>query len=89
MHLTRGGSVQRPLTSGPRGWLADQTPWPVGSTLQPLVGWLHGHALLEAVIRNSKLEVDESRTRWTSGHVTRPADKYPSASGIQDTTLYL
>jgi hypothetical protein len=26
MYLTRGGSVQRPLTSGPRGWLTDQTP---------------------------------------------------------------
>jgi hypothetical protein len=23
-HLTQGGSVQRPLTSGPRGWLADR-----------------------------------------------------------------
>jgi hypothetical protein len=24
MHLTRGGSVQRPLTRGPRGWPAGQ-----------------------------------------------------------------
>jgi hypothetical protein len=45
MHLTRGGSVQRPLTSGPRGW-------PVGPTLQPIVGFLHGHTLQEAVTRN-------------------------------------
>jgi hypothetical protein len=57
MHLTRGGSVQRPLTNGPRGW-------PASPTLQPLVGWLHGHALQEAMIRNSKLEVGGSRTRW-------------------------
>jgi hypothetical protein len=27
MYLTRGGSVQRPLTSGPRGWPAGQIPW--------------------------------------------------------------
>jgi hypothetical protein len=45
MHLTRGGSVQRSLTSEPRGWLNGQTPWPVGPTLQPLTGLLHGHAL--------------------------------------------
>jgi hypothetical protein len=50
MHLTRGGSVQRPLTSGPRGW-------PAGPTLPPLMGWLHGLALQEAVTRNPKLEV--------------------------------
>jgi hypothetical protein len=49
MHLTRGGSVQRPLTSGPNGWLAGQTPWWASPTLQPLVGLLHGHALQEAV----------------------------------------
>jgi hypothetical protein len=34
VYLTRGGSVQRPLTTGPRGWLADKTPWPGGPTLQ-------------------------------------------------------
>jgi hypothetical protein len=44
--------MQRPLTSGTRGWLAGQTP-----TLQPLAGWVHGHALQEAVTRNPKLEV--------------------------------
>jgi hypothetical protein len=32
-------------TSGPRGW-------PAGPTLQPPTGWLHGHALQEAVTRN-------------------------------------
>jgi hypothetical protein len=64
MHLTRGGSVQRPLTSGPRGWL-------VGPTLQPLGGLLHGHTLQQAVIRNPKLEVDGSWTRWLASHVVR------------------
>jgi hypothetical protein len=45
MYLTRGGSVQRMLTSGPRGWLA-------GPTLQPLVGWLHGDTLQDTVTGN-------------------------------------
>jgi hypothetical protein len=66
MHLTRGGSVQRPLTSGPWGWLT-------GPTLQPLMGLLQGHALQEAVIRNPKLEVDGSWTRRPADHVARPA----------------
>jgi hypothetical protein len=64
MHLTRGCSVERPLTSGPRGWAADQTPWPASPTLQPLTGFLHGHALQEAVTRNLKLKVGGSQTRW-------------------------
>jgi hypothetical protein len=59
--------VQRPLTRGPRGWPADQTPWLVGPTLQPLTGLLHGHALQEVVTRNSKLEVGGSRTRLPVG----------------------
>jgi hypothetical protein len=49
MHLTRGGHVQRPLMSGPSGWMADQTPWPVGPTLQPPMSFLFGDALQEAV----------------------------------------
>jgi hypothetical protein len=71
MHLTRGGIAQRPLTSGPREWPAGRTPWLAGPTFQPLVGWLHGHALQEAVTRNPKLEVGGSRTWWTFGHVAR------------------
>jgi hypothetical protein len=55
--LTRGGSVQRPLNSGPRGWPVDQSPWPVGPTSQPLTGWLHGDTLQEAVEGNPKLKV--------------------------------
>jgi hypothetical protein len=56
MHLTRGGSVQSPLTSGPRGGRS------TGPTLQPLMDLLHEHALQEAVTRNLKLEVSGSRT---------------------------
>jgi hypothetical protein len=82
MHLTRGDSVQRPLTSGPRGWPAGQTPWPVGPTLQPLMGWLHGHALQEAVTRNLKLEVGGNRTRWPLGHVARPAGQHLACYGL-------
>jgi hypothetical protein len=99
MHLTREGSVQRPLTSGPRGW-------PAGPTLQPLVGLLHGHALQEAVTRNLKLEVGGSQTWSSAGHVARLTGqhlmcyrlnqvgnssldlyKYLPVDGIQDTTL--
>jgi hypothetical protein len=64
--------VQRPLTSGTRGWLADQTPWPVGPTLQPLVGWLYGETLQEAVTANLKPKVGGGWTPWSSGHVARP-----------------
>jgi hypothetical protein len=33
MYLTRGGSAQWLLTSGPRGWAVGQIPWPVGQVL--------------------------------------------------------
>jgi hypothetical protein len=33
MYVTRGDSVQRPLTGGPRRWLAGQIPWSVGQFL--------------------------------------------------------
>jgi hypothetical protein len=61
--------VQRPLTSGPRGW-------PAGPTLQPLMGLLHGHALQEAVTRNLKLEVGGSQTWLPADHVARLAGEY-------------
>jgi hypothetical protein len=65
-----------PLTSGPRGWPAGQTPCLVGPTFHPLTNWLHGHALQEAVTRNSKLEVSGSWTWWPPGHVARPAGQH-------------
>jgi hypothetical protein len=63
MHLTRGGSLQRPLTNGPGGWPTYQTPWPASATLHPLMGLLHGHALQEAVTRNLKLEDSGNQTQ--------------------------
>jgi hypothetical protein len=57
--------VQRPLTSGPRGW-------PAGPTLQPLAGWLHGNTLQEAVEGNPKLKVSGGQTPWSASHVARP-----------------
>jgi hypothetical protein len=76
MHLTRVGTVQRSLTRWPRGWPASQTPWPVGPTLQPLVGLLHGHSLQEVVTRNLKLEVGGRQTWWLVGHMARPISQH-------------
>jgi hypothetical protein len=61
--------VQRPLTSGPRGW-------PAGPTLQPLTGWLRGDTLPEAVEGNPKLKVGGGQTPWLAGHVARLARHY-------------
>jgi hypothetical protein len=93
--------VQRPLTSGPRGW-------PIGPTLQPLMGWLRGETLQVAVEGNTKLKVCGSQTPWPAGHVARPAGrhlacfqfdhvgipsldpyKYPPTGGNQSNTHYL
>jgi hypothetical protein len=67
--------VQRPLTSGTRGWSAGQTPWPVGPTLQPLMGWLRGDTLQEVVEGNPKLKVGGGQTSWLTDHVARPAGR--------------
>jgi hypothetical protein len=64
--------VKRPLTSGPRGWPADQTRWPADPTLQPLIGWLRGDTLQEALEGNPKLKVGGGRTPWPADHVARP-----------------
>jgi hypothetical protein len=40
------------------------------------MGWLHRHALQEAVTRNPKLEVGGSRTPWPPGHVASPAGQH-------------
>jgi hypothetical protein len=50
--------------------------WPVGPTLQPLAGWLHGDTLQEVIEGNPKLEVGRDRTPWLAGHVARPADHH-------------
>jgi hypothetical protein len=49
--------MQRPLTSGPKGWPASQTPWPASPTLQPLAGWLHGDTHQKVIEGNPKLKV--------------------------------
>jgi hypothetical protein len=49
--------VQRPLTSGPKGWPDDQTTWPSGPILQPLMGRLHGDTLQEVITGNPKPKV--------------------------------
>jgi hypothetical protein len=43
MYLTQGGSVKRPLTSGPRGWPPGQIPWPTGHVLCRFGPRLHAH----------------------------------------------
>jgi hypothetical protein len=58
--------VQRPMTSGPRGW-------PTSPTLQPLAGWLHGNTIQEVVEGNPMLKVGGGRTPWPAGHVARSA----------------
>jgi hypothetical protein len=58
--------VHRPLTSGPRGWLARPT-------LQPLTDRLHGDTLQEAVIGNPKPKVSGGQTPWSPRNVARPA----------------
>jgi hypothetical protein len=40
-----------------QGWPVSQTPWPAGPTLQPLVGWLRGDTLQEAVEGSPRLKV--------------------------------
>jgi hypothetical protein len=49
--------MQRPWTSGPRGWPACQTRLPASPTLQLLMGWLRGDTLQEAVEGNSMPKV--------------------------------
>jgi hypothetical protein len=73
MYLTRGGSVQRPLTSGPRGWPVGQTPLLANPTLQPLMSQLHDDTLQEMVTGNLKPKVSGGRTPWMPGHVARLA----------------
>jgi hypothetical protein len=58
IHLTRGGHVQRPLTCGPSGLMAGQTPWPVSPTLQPPMCFHGSDTLQETVEWNPRLGVD-------------------------------
>jgi hypothetical protein len=76
MHLTQGGRVQRPLTCGPSGWPANQTPWSADPTLQPPVSFLGGDALQEAVEGNPRPGVGGGHTPWPVGHVARPVGQH-------------
>jgi hypothetical protein len=76
MHLIRGVHVQRPLTCGPSGWPAGQTPWPTGPTLQPRVSFLGGDTLQEAVEWNPRHVVSGGRTSWPVDHEARPASQH-------------
>jgi hypothetical protein len=76
MHLRRGGSVQRSLTSGPGGGGG----WPLSLPLQPLMSLLHGHALEEAVTWNLKLEVSGNQTWWSAGRMARLASQHLACS---------
>jgi hypothetical protein len=73
VYLTRGGSVERPLTSGPRGWPTSQILWLFGPTLQPLTGWLHDETLQEVVEGNPKKKVSGGQSPRLANHVARLA----------------
>jgi hypothetical protein len=68
--------VQSPLTCGPSGWLADQTPWPARPTLQPPMSFLGGDALQEAVEWNPRPEVSGGRASWPAGHMARSVGQH-------------
>jgi hypothetical protein len=59
MYVTRENSVQRPLTSGPRGWLADEIGWPIGQLLSRFGPKLHGH-----VSRREEKSSGSGEHRW-------------------------
>jgi hypothetical protein len=61
--------VQKPLTSGPHRW-------PVGPTLQPLMGCLGGDTLQEVVIRNPRPAINGGRAPWPASHLARPAGQH-------------
>jgi hypothetical protein len=76
VYVTRGGSVQRLLISGPNGWPTGETPWLAGPTLQRLTDWLHCDTLQEAVEENPKLKVSGGETPWSANHMDRPASHH-------------
>jgi hypothetical protein len=73
MHLTRGSCVQKPLTCGPSGRPAGQTPWPAGPTLQPPMSFLGGDTLQEAMEWNPRPGVIGGPAPWPARHVAQPA----------------
>jgi hypothetical protein len=70
MHLTQGGSVQMPLTSGPRGWPADRPHFAASHQCASRARSSGGGN------KESKLEVGGSQTRWLAGHVAGPTGQH-------------
>jgi hypothetical protein len=68
--------VQRPLTCGPSGRSAGQTPGPVGPTLQPPMSFLGSDVVQEVVEWNPRPGISGGRTPWPIGHVARPAGQH-------------
>jgi hypothetical protein len=68
MYLTRGRSVQRPLTSGPRGWSASQIPWPTGQVLCWLGRGFVRTCLDEKVKVKAVEKVSGGQTTWPASH---------------------
>jgi hypothetical protein len=70
--------VQSPLTCGPSGWPAGQTPRPVGPTLLAPMSFLDGDTLQEAVKCNPRPGVGGGRDPWPAGqHLANYSYKYP------------
>jgi hypothetical protein len=69
--------VQRPLTSGPRGWLAGQIPWPTSQLLSRFRPKLLGH-----VSTREGKGYGSGKSPWrpnsldTCLHVARPASRH-------------
>jgi hypothetical protein len=72
MYLTRGGSVQRPLASGPWGWPVVQIPWPVGQVLCRFGSRLRAHVSTREGEGQDGEKVSGCRTTWLTGHMARP-----------------
>jgi hypothetical protein len=79
--------VQTLLTNGPRRWPAGQTPWLVGPTLQPLMGWHRSDTHQEVIEGNPKLKVGGGRTPWLASHVARLAGHHLACYRLNHTLL--
>jgi hypothetical protein len=97
MFLTLAGSVQRPLTSGPRGWPANQIPWLASQVLCWFGPRLRAHVSTQKGEGQGGEEI-----RWRPNHMAGQPPlssyqlnqvgnpsldpyKYPSTCGNQNT----
>jgi hypothetical protein len=76
VYLTRGGSVQRPLASRPRGWPAGPTPWPASQVLGRFGPWLHGH------MSTREEEGGGSYSTRQAGHMARPVGQHMASYSL-------